>query len=115
MPLRDLVRERRDLPVVIDNDVRALSIAEEWFGIGVDSSSFAIVTIGAGIGCGLYVNGDVVEGDHGVAGEIGHLPLGPERPAVHLRAARLRRDGRVVERHRSGHPDRQAGPADDHA
>ncbi|MEV6130562.1 ROK family transcriptional regulator [Streptomyces violaceusniger] len=77
VPLRDLVRERHDLPVLIDNDVRALSIAEEWFGIGVDASSFAILTIGAGIGCGLYVNGDIVAGDHGVAGEIGHLPLGP--------------------------------------
>lgn len=77
VPLRALVRERCDLPVVVENDVRALSIAEEWFGIGVDSRSFAIVTIGAGIGCGLYVNGDVVEGDHGVAGELGHLPLAP--------------------------------------
>ncbi|MEV6170910.1 ROK family transcriptional regulator [Streptomyces sp. NPDC051954] len=77
VPLRDLVRERRDLPVLVDNDVRALSVAEEWFGIGVDANSFAILTIGAGIGCGLYVNGDIVTGDHGVAGEIGHLPLGP--------------------------------------
>jgi predicted NBD/HSP70 family sugar kinase len=77
VPLRDLVHEQCQLPVVVDNDVLALSIAEEWFGIGVDSGSFAIVTIGAGIGCGLYVNGDVVEGDHGVAGEIGHLPLAP--------------------------------------
>ncbi|MFF1737602.1 ROK family protein [Streptomyces sp. NPDC058247] len=77
VPLRDLVQERHDLPVYVDNDVRALSIAEEWFGIGVDTNSFAILTIGAGIGCGLYVNGDIVAGDHGVAGEIGHLPLGP--------------------------------------
>ena len=65
------------MPVVVDNDVRALTIAEEWFGIGVDTDSFAIVTIGTGIGCGLYLNGDVVEGAHGVAGEIGHLPLAP--------------------------------------
>ncbi|MGW6139410.1 ROK family protein [Streptomyces sp. NPDC055144] len=77
VPLRELVHERQGLPVYVDNDVRALSIAEEWFGIGVDVNSFAILTIGAGIGCGLYVNGDVVAGDHGVAGEIGHLPLGP--------------------------------------
>ncbi|MFE5990474.1 ROK family protein [Streptomyces sp. NPDC056453] len=77
VPLRELVHERHGLPVYVDNDVRALSIAEEWFGIGVDTNSFAILTIGAGIGCGLYVNGDVVAGDHGVAGEIGHLPLGP--------------------------------------
>lgn len=75
VPLGALLAERIDIPIVVDNDVRALSIAEEWFGVGVDASSFAIVTIGAGIGCGLFVNGDVVEGDHGVAGELGHLPL----------------------------------------
>lgn len=75
VPLADMLEERLDADVIIDNDVRALSIAEEWFGIGVDAESFAIVTIGAGIGCGLYINGDVVEGAHGVAGELGHLPL----------------------------------------
>lgn len=77
VPLEGILRERLELPVIVDNDVRALAIAEEWFGIGVDADSFAIVTIGAGIGCGLYVNGDVVEGAYGVAGELGHLPLGP--------------------------------------
>ncbi|HWG62504.1 MAG TPA: ROK family protein [Streptosporangiaceae bacterium] len=77
VPLADLLQARLGMPVVVDNDVRALTIAEEWFGIGVDTDSFAIVTIGTGIGCGLYLNGDVVEGAHGVAGEIGHLPLAP--------------------------------------
>jgi predicted NBD/HSP70 family sugar kinase len=77
VPFEKLLRSRIGSSVVIDNDVRALSIAEEWFGIGVDADSFAIVTIGAGIGCGLYVNGDVIEGAYGVAGELGHLPLGP--------------------------------------
>ncbi|MGG7464638.1 ROK family protein [Plantibacter sp. YIM 135347] len=73
-----ILGSRFSFPVVIENDVRALSIAEEWFGIGVDTNSFAIVTIGAGIGCGLYLNGDVVEGAQGVAGELGHLPLAYE-------------------------------------
>lgn len=66
------------LTVVIENDVRALTTAEHWFGVGVDTTSFAIITIGTGIGCGLHLNGDVVEGAFGVAGEIGHLPLGAE-------------------------------------
>ncbi len=69
---------RLRLRVLVDNDVRALTNAEDWFGVGVDADSFAIVTIGAGIGCGLYLNGDVVAGAHGVAGEIGHLPLASE-------------------------------------
>jgi predicted NBD/HSP70 family sugar kinase len=65
------------LPTMIENDVRALTVAEQMFGLGADSESFAVVTIGAGIGCGIFVNGRVVEGSHGVSGEIGHLPLAP--------------------------------------
>jgi predicted NBD/HSP70 family sugar kinase len=75
--LAEILEAELHMTVVIDNDVRALTIAEEWFGIGLDADSFAIVTIGAGIGCGLYINGDVVEGAYGVAGELGHLPLAP--------------------------------------
>lgn len=67
--------EQIGLPITVENDVRALAKAEHWFGAGSDADSFAIITIGAGIGCGIYVNGDVVIGSHGVAGEIGHLPL----------------------------------------
>ncbi len=70
-----LLEDRLKRTVVLENDVHALTVAEEWFGIGVEADSFAIVTIGAGIGCGLFVNGDVVDGAFGVAGEIGHLPL----------------------------------------
>lgn len=66
--------------VIVENDVRALTIGEHWFGVGLGTGSFAIVTIGRGIGSGLHINGDVVEGAYGVAGEIGHLPLAsPER------------------------------------
>jgi predicted NBD/HSP70 family sugar kinase len=73
--LRADLEARLDVAVRIDNDVRALTIAEHWFGVGVDVESFAIVTIGAGIGSGIYLNSDVVAGSMGVAGEIGHLPL----------------------------------------
>jgi predicted NBD/HSP70 family sugar kinase len=71
------------LPVVIDNDVRALTVAEQWFGAGVGADSFALVTVGAGIGCGLVVGGRVVAGAHGVAGEIGHLTIDPAGPPCH--------------------------------
>lgn len=74
-PLGKLLSERLGRTVVVENDVRALTIGEHWFGLGVGTASLAIVTLGDGIGCGLYLNGDVVEGAHGVAGEIGHLPL----------------------------------------
>lgn len=74
------LREHLDAEIVVDNDVRALTIGEHWFGVGLGTRSFAIVTIGRGIGSGLHLNGEVVEGAYGVAGEIGHLPLtSPDR------------------------------------
>ncbi|MFC1420309.1 ROK family protein [Streptacidiphilus cavernicola] len=76
VPLARLLREAVGTPVVVENDVRALTVAEQWFGAGAGLSSFALVTVGAGIGCGLSVGGRVVSGAYGVSGEIGHLPLG---------------------------------------
>lgn len=75
VPLGERLSAQLGLPVTVENDVRALAKSEHWFGVGADADSFAVVTIGAGIGCGIYVNNDVVVGAHGVAGEIGHLPL----------------------------------------
>ncbi|MFJ4889969.1 ROK family protein [Streptomyces sp. NPDC088788] len=71
------------LPVTVDNDVRALTVAEQWFGGGAGLSDFAVVTVGAGIGCGLVVHGRVVAGAHGVAGEIGHVTVDPNGPLCH--------------------------------
>ncbi|MEH0421076.1 ROK family transcriptional regulator [Streptomyces sp. B21-083] len=83
VPLADLAAMTTGLPVTVDNDVRALTVAEQWFGAGVGLSDFALVTVGAGIGCGLVVGGRVVSGAHGVAGEIGHLSLDPAGPPCH--------------------------------
>lgn len=83
VPLAELATAASGLPVTVDNDVRALTVAEQWFGAGVGLSDFALVTAGAGIGCGLVVHGRVVSGSHGVAGEIGHLPIDPLGPPCH--------------------------------
>jgi predicted NBD/HSP70 family sugar kinase len=71
------------LPVSVENDVRALTVAEQWFGVGVTCTSFAVVTVGTGVGCGLVVGGELVAGAHGVAGELGHLPVDPREPECH--------------------------------
>lgn len=74
--LAALVEEATGIPAVIENDVRALTVAEQWFGAGVGLSSFALVTVGAGVGCGMSVHGRVLSGAFGVSGELGHLPVG---------------------------------------
>jgi len=83
VPLAELAAMTTGLPVTVDNDVRALTVAEQWFGAGVGLSDFAVVTVGAGIGCGLVVHGRVVAGAHAVAGEIGHLTIDPAGPPCH--------------------------------
>ncbi|MCZ4099963.1 ROK family transcriptional regulator [Streptomyces sp. So13.3] len=83
VPLAELAGTVTGLPVTVDNDVRALTVAEQWFGAGAGVSDFALVTVGAGIGCGLVVHGRVVSGAHGVAGEIGHLSIDPLGPLCH--------------------------------
>lgn len=68
------------LPVVVGNDVNALVVAQRWFGAGRESETFAVVTIGAGIGCGLLVGGALFTGSTGLAAEFGHIPIDPAGP-----------------------------------
>lgn len=71
------------LTVTVENDVKSLAVAEQWFGEGVGASSFALVTVGTGIGCAVVVDDRLVVGARGVAGEIGHVPVGGDSPACH--------------------------------
>lgn len=75
VPLASMISQRSGLMTVVDNDVRALTAAEHWFGAAADCRDFALVTIGAGIGCGIVVNNALVEGVHGGSGQLGHLPV----------------------------------------
>ena len=75
VPLAALVEERLGLPVVVANDVTALTQAQHWFGAGRGLDSLVVVTIGAGIGMGLVTAGDLVVGANGALGSIGHQPL----------------------------------------
>lgn len=77
--LAPMVHARLGLPVIVENDVRALTAGEWWFGAGAGRPSFAVVTVGAGIGCALSFQGQVLAGVHGVSGELGHLPIAGDR------------------------------------
>lgn len=83
VPLRALVAERMQLPVVIENDVNTLAVSEQWFGAGSSFSSFALVTIGVGVGCAFVLDGQLWRGVSGAAGEFGHMVVDPGGPACH--------------------------------
>ncbi|MFF8840246.1 ROK family protein [Streptomyces sp. NPDC015130] len=80
VPLAELLSASTGLSVTVENDVRALTVAEHWFGEGIGTGYFALVTIGAGIGSALVVNGRLLRGAYGVAGEVGHLCVDPNGP-----------------------------------
>ncbi|WP_239154091.1 ROK family protein [Amycolatopsis sp. FDAARGOS 1241] len=86
VPLAELLEDSTGLATTLENDVKALTVAEQWFGEGVGAASFALVTVGTGIGSALVLDGRLVGGAHGVAGEIGHVPvagMGTDGPACH--------------------------------
>ena len=62
-----------DLPIAIINDANAAAIGELHFGAGKGMKNFILVTLGTGLGSGIVVNGEIVNGRNGLAGEIGHI------------------------------------------
>ncbi|KOV85557.1 hypothetical protein ADL03_13935 [Nocardia sp. NRRL S-836] len=73
-------------PAVVSNDLDALLEAEHWFGDGKDVQSFAVLTIGAGVGGGLVIHDHLVSGPDSGLGLLGHFPvdpLGPSCPEGH--------------------------------
>ena len=84
VPLAAMVTEATRLPCVAANDVRAFAYAEARFGAGRGKDPFAMVTLGAGIGCGVVVAGEIVSGAQGAAGSVGHLPVDPSGPSCEI-------------------------------
>ena len=71
----EVIRERFDLPVLVENNVNLAAVGEKWFGLARGVSTMVFIAIGAGIGMGIIIEDEVVRGAHGAAGEIGYLPL----------------------------------------
>lgn len=80
VPLRPALEKELGLPVIIENDVVALTVAEQWFGVGRGVESFALITIGAGVGYGLVINNRVISVPDTGLGLGGHFPLDPAGP-----------------------------------
>jgi predicted NBD/HSP70 family sugar kinase len=78
VPLSKLITEATGLPVTLMNDVHALVSAHHWFGSGKGRDPLVVYGVGAGIGMGVVVHGQLLEGNHGRSGRVGHLRLGGE-------------------------------------
>jgi predicted NBD/HSP70 family sugar kinase len=68
--------EKLGSPVAIENDINLALLGEIWHGCAQNVANVAFLALGTGVGLGLYVNGQLVRGENGAAGEIGYLPIG---------------------------------------
>lgn len=81
VPIRSYLQAQLNLPVTVDNNVRAMALGEAYFGIGRGVDSLVFVYGRTGVGAGLVVNGQVFRGSSTGAGEIGHMIIVPENGA----------------------------------
>ncbi len=80
VPLGPMLEARIDAPIVIENDVSALTLAERWFGRGAGVADFVVVTLGRGVGLGMVLDGRLYRGGSGAGGEFGHVCVDPDGP-----------------------------------
>lgn len=74
------LRAALGVPVLVENDVNALAVAERLYGHGRFHKDFVVVTIGSGVGGALVLDGSVFRGARGGAGEFGHVPVAADGP-----------------------------------
>lgn len=83
VPLADRISAKTGVPAFVDNDVNALALGEWMFGLGRGAASCVVLAIGSGLGAGIILDGRLVRGKSGFAGELGHIPVdfnGPPCP-----------------------------------
>jgi glucokinase-like ROK family protein len=78
VPIRNLLEEALTLPVIVDNNVRAMALGEAFFGAGRGVDSLSFVYGRTGVGAGFVFGGNVFRGSNTGAGEIGHTIIIPE-------------------------------------
>jgi glucokinase len=76
-PLRDRLAAHTGLPVVVDNDAKALALGEGWVGAARGVRDYLAMVVSTGVGGGIVLDGRMLDGHDGNAGHIGHLIVEP--------------------------------------
>lgn len=77
IPFVELVKSHINVPVFLTNDANAAAMGEMIYGAAKGMKDFVVITLGTGLGSGIVVNGDLVYGHDGFAGEVGHTNVFP--------------------------------------
>ncbi len=72
LPLGEMLNNALDIPVAVTNDANAAAIGEMTYGAARGMRDFIMITLGTGVGSGIVINGQLVYGNDGFAGELGH-------------------------------------------
>ena len=67
-----------NIPAFLINDATAAAVGERTSGVAKNMDDFLVITLGTGLGCGIYTNGRFLHGKHGYAGELGHVVVDPK-------------------------------------
>lgn len=77
IPLAQLVTDKFSLPAALTNDANAAAVGEMIYGAAKGMKDFIMITLGTGVGSGIVINGHIVLGHDGFAGELGHTIIVP--------------------------------------
>ncbi len=75
IPLAEMFSKRLGIPVALTNDANAAAIGEMTYGVAKGMKNFIMITLGTGVGSGIVINGQLVYGHDGFAGELGHVTI----------------------------------------
>lgn len=73
IPLAEMFKQRMGVPVALTNDANAAAMGEMIYGAARGMKDFIMITLGTGVGSGIVINGQLVYGHDGFAGELGHV------------------------------------------
>src|SRR5690625_4917566 len=77
VPIQQIVEKSFSFPVMLENDANAAALAEKWIGAAQENDNFVYMTVSTGIGSGIVVEGKLLRGLKGNAGDIGHTVVDP--------------------------------------
>lgn len=75
-PVKKTIENAVGIPFYLDNDANVAALGEQWKGAGANEPNVVFITLGTGVGGGIIVNNQLVQGSSDTAGEIGHMTVG---------------------------------------
>ena len=78
--IRDYLKPHFDIPIIVANEANMAAFGESYFGVGQHSRLLLFISSGVGLGGGIVINGQLLTGANGLAGEFGHMTIDAEGP-----------------------------------